>query len=90
MAYIGRRAGGDVWRRGTEVAAGTGGQTQYAERAMAVLGSKFKVGTYFRKGVARKQTDDHFFTSSSICLASCVKYTSCTVLVCVVCGSLAS
>ena len=24
MAYIGRRAGGDVWRRGTEVAAGTG------------------------------------------------------------------
>ena len=51
MAYTGRRAGGDVWRRGTEVAAGTGGQTQYAERAMAVLGSKFKVGTYFRKGV---------------------------------------
>ena len=57
MAYIGRRAGGDVWRRGTEVAAGTGGQTQYIERAVAVLGSKFKVGTYFRKGV---QTDDHF------------------------------
>ena len=86
MAYIGRRAEGDVWRRGTEVAAGTGGQTQYVERAMAVLGSKFKVGTYFRKGVARKQTD----ASSSICLASCVKYTSCTVLVCVVCDSLAS
>ena len=49
MAYIGRRAGGDVWRRGTEEVAGTGdGQdghsgTTNVEIAMAVLGSRFKV-----------------------------------------------